>query len=120
MKSILLVNSRNNIRINASVANNFYTKFRGLMFRKEIREDIGLILSERNESVLNTSIHMLFMRFDITAVWMDRNYFIVDKCLAKKWSLAYVSKVPAMHVLELNSSQYENFFVGDKLEIETN
>ena len=118
MKSIILSNNRNQIKISAKVADSFFTKLRGLMFSKEISLNSGLILSENSESVLNTSIHMLFMRYDIAAIWIDRNWNVVDKCLAKKWHLAYFSHRPATHILELNSSQLENFTVGDKLEIQ--
>jgi uncharacterized protein len=118
MKSISLFNPRNNIHIKASVANTFFTKLRGLMFQKEIQPNSGLILSENSESILNTSIHMLFMNFNITAVWINKEWQVVDKCLAKKWHLAYISHLPALHVLELHSSQFENFTIGDQLEIQ--
>ena len=54
------------------------------MFSKEISINSGLILSENSESVLNTSIHMLFMRYDISAIWIDRNWIVVDKLPGKK------------------------------------
>lgn len=118
MKSITLINPRYNTNIQAQVADTFFTKLRGLMFRKEIHPNSGLILSENSESILNTSIHMLFMNFDITAIWINKDWLVVDKHLAKKWHLAYVSHVPALHVLELHASQFENFSIGDKLEIQ--
>ena len=118
MKSITLVNPRNHTIIQAQVADTFFTKLRGLMFRKEIHPNSGLILSENSESILNTSIHMLFMNFDITAIWINKDWLIVDKRLARKWRLAYISSVPALHVLELHTSQFEYFSIGDKLEIQ--
>jgi len=119
MKTLLLTNTRSKVIITTQVAKTFFPKLYGLMFRKEIAPNSGLILSENSESILNTSIHMLFMNFDIAAIWISKDWVVVDKCLAKKWHLAYVSHIPAMHVLELPAFQFNNFLVGDKLEIQT-
>ncbi len=119
MKSARITNPRTNTTINIQIADTFFSKFRGLMFRKEIPANYGLILSERSESILNTSIHMLFMQFNITALWLDQNMTVVDKCVAKKWHLAYASHKPAMHVLELHENQDTNFSIGDSLHLHT-
>jgi len=104
--------------ISACVADTFFSKLAGLMFRKTLPHLEGLLLSDKNESIINTSIHMLFMRFDICAIWIDRSFQIVDKKQARKWTLAYFPKRAAKFVLELNISQINNFEVGDKLEIQ--
>lgn len=116
MKTLKLLNPSSNTIVNTSDANSYLTKLLGLMFRKEIAPDSCLILSERSESIINTSIHMLFMRFDITVVWLSKDHVVVDKTLAKKWHLAYFSHVPAKYVLELHTSQFNNFSIGDKLQ----
>ena len=105
------------MQVKLEVASTFFSKFCGLMFRKSLAPDDGLILSESSESIINSSIHMFFMRFDITVVWLNREFTVVDKCIARKWHPAYFSKTPAMHVLELHNSQYDHFFIGDKLII---
>jgi uncharacterized membrane protein (UPF0127 family) len=86
------------------------------MFRKTLEANTGIILSESSESIINSSIHMFFMRFDIGVLWMDRNYVVVDKCIAKKWRPDYFSKKPAKHVIEIPTSSMDNFLIGDKLE----
>ena len=93
----------------------FFSKLMGLMFRKEIQPGEGIILAERDESRLNTSIHMLFMRFDITVLWLDKQLVIVDKILAKKWRPFYFSKEPAQYVIEIHQSKFEEFNVGERL-----
>jgi len=60
---------------------------------------------------------MLFMRFDIGVVWLSKDLTIVDKKIAKKWHVAYFSRLPAQHVIELHPTQLENFSIGDKLMI---
>ncbi len=119
-KHVTLLNLKNNKKIKIEVASTFFSKFCGLMFRKELASDDGLILSESSESIINSSIHMFFMRFDITVLWLDREFKVVDKCIARKWHPAYFSKIPAMHVLELHISQFVNYSIGDKLDIINN
>jgi uncharacterized protein len=116
-KYVTLQNLSNKNQIKTEVAASFFSKFCGLMFRKGLSPDNGLILSESSESIINSSIHMLFMRFDITVLWLNRELKVVDKCVARRWHLAYFSKIPAKHVLELHVSQLDHFSVGDVLKI---
>lgn len=116
-KYYLLSNSENNTRLKVEIASSFFSKLRGLMFRENLDNLSAIILSESSESIINSSIHMFFMRFDIGVLWLDKNYVIVDKCLAKKWHPAYFSKKPAKHVIEIHTSQLDNFNIGDKLNV---
>lgn len=111
-----LINPRNKTNIRIELANSFFSRFRGLMFRKVLEANTGIILSESSESIINSSIHMFFMRFDIGVLWLDRNYVIVDKRIAKKWHPAYFSRKPAKHVIEIPTSSMDSFSIGDKLE----
>lgn len=86
------------------------------MFNPGLPEYGGILLDEHSESVVNTSIHMLFMNFDITAVWINSNKQVVDVKLAKKWALAYFPKSPARYVLEISSDRMNDFQIGDRLE----
>jgi len=95
----------------------FFSKLLGLMFSKALAEDCGLILVEKNESRLNTSIHMLFMNYDITVLWLDSQKVVVDKVLAKKWHLFYCPQKPAKYVVELHSSKFSDYELGDQLEM---
>lgn len=93
----------------------FFSKLIGLMFSKELPQDQGILLVEKTESRLNTSIHMFFMNYDITALWLDRNLVIVDKALAKRWRPMYLPKKPAQYVVELHCDHYSRFATGDQL-----
>lgn len=95
----------------------FFQKWLGLMFIKELGPDEGMVLMEKKESRISTAIHMLFMSFDITVLWLDKNLAVVDKTLAKKWRPFYMPKKPAQYVLELHKNQFNNYAVGDKLMI---
>ncbi len=85
------------------------------MFSRQIPVDEGIILVENRESKINTSIHMMFMNFDLTVLWLDRDLVVVDKVLAKRWVPIYFPKTRAQYVVELHSNQIANFSIGDQL-----
>ena len=119
MRNLIIYNLTHQTEpVQAKHAESFFPKLAGLMFRKNLPKNSGLLLTEKNDSVVNSSIHMLFMRFDICVVWINSNYKVVDVKIAKKWHLAYFSKKPAQSVLELNVSREKDFLVGDQLKIE--
>ncbi len=91
------------------------SKLKGLMLSKQIPMDYGIILVENNESKINTSIHMMFMNFNLTVLWLDKELVVVDKVLAKKWFPIYFPKAQAQYVVELHSDQFPNFSIGDQL-----
>ena len=95
----------------------FVSRLLGLMFTREIDIDGGIQLAGKRDSIANTSIHMMFMRYDIEVVWVSEDLVVVDKTLAKKWGLFYSPKHPAMHVLELHPSKLSEFEIGDQLLI---
>ena len=93
----------------------FASKLIGLMFSRELGLNSGIILVENSETRINTSIHMMFMNFDLTVLWLDRDLVVVDKVLAKRWVPIYFPKNRAQYVVELHSNQIANFSIGDQL-----
>ena len=53
------------------VADTFFLRLRGLMFRKILPSATGLLLAPCN------SVHMCFMRFAIDVVYMDKEFNII-------------------------------------------
>jgi uncharacterized membrane protein (UPF0127 family) len=103
--------------IKATLCDSFWLKFRGLMFKQTIDEYTGILLAESSDSSINTSIHMFFMDFDITAIWINSNHHVVDVKLARRWRPMYVPIAPARFVLETHVNRLTDFQVGDHLEI---
>jgi len=101
--------------VNVKYCDTFWSKFIGLMFSRELKPDYGLILVEKNETRMNTAIHMLFMKYDLTILWLDKQMVIVDKVVAKKWVPIYFPKKPAQYVVELHHSKFSEYSIGDKL-----
>ncbi len=99
-------------RLNLTHCSTFKDKFLGLMGQKSIPVDGGILLQDTAESILNASIHMFFMRFDIAVFWLNSNYQVVDKALAKKWKPYYAPSTPARYTIETHPDQYEKIPIG--------
>ncbi len=94
----------------------FFTQLRGLTFRSRLGRDEGLLLAGMCDSRLDSSIHMLFVSFDLSVIWINSKMQVVDKVLAKSWRPAYFSKQPARYVLEIHHERWGDFEIGDGVE----
>lgn len=83
------------------------------MFRPRLAPEEGLLLVGRHDSRLDSSIHMLFISFDLTVVWINSEMKVVDKVLAQPWRPAYFSKQPARYALEIHPERWGDFEIGD-------
>lgn len=93
-------------------ANHFFRRFMGLMGRKSMAKDRGLLLTPCNE------IHTFGMKFDIDTVALSKNNEIlfIDRSVSPNKVRKKVKN--ANKILELNSGQADNLklCVGDTLE----
>jgi uncharacterized membrane protein (UPF0127 family) len=94
----------------------FLCRLRGLMFRSRLSLDDGLLLVEKRDSRLNTSIHMFFVPFDLAVFWINSKMTVVDKVIAKSWRPAYFPKADAKYTLELHPNRWGDYEIGDKVE----
>jgi uncharacterized protein len=113
-----------NVRTSAIVlsrvrlADNFWSRFRGLQLVRSLPENEGLLFITGSESRTNTSIHMFFMFFSIAVVWLDASGKVVDTCLAKPWRPAYAPRLPAQYFVEANPDVLNRVKVGDVLRFD--
>jgi uncharacterized membrane protein (UPF0127 family) len=119
MRYAIVNNSSKNYpySIKTLVCDNFWSKFIGLMGHKPLQAHEGLLFVETKAGRLNSSIHMMFMSFDIAVIWVDETCHVIDKIIAKKWQLFYAPRRPALYTLELHSSNYDEFIIGDLIKI---
>lgn len=103
--------------LKATLCESFLCKLRGLMFRKSINIDEGLVFDLQTDSRINAAIHMFFMRFDIAVIWLDSKYIVVDVQLAKRWRPFYTPAKPARFVIETHVQQLSHFKVGDRVRV---
>ena len=98
----------------------FACRLRGLMFRRHLPPDEGLLLVENKASIVATAIHMFFVFFPIAAIWLDDSFRVVDKTLARPFRPFYASRAPARYVLEAVPAVLDRVTIGDQLHVGEN
>ena len=104
----------NGATLEVEIAKTFFSRLRGLMGRRRLDKGHGLLLAPCN------SIHMLFMRFAIDVIYLDKEFCI--KKIARK-VLPWIGMsfcFGAWAALEMTSGEADrlNLRVGQKLERE--
>ena len=89
-------------------ADTFATRLVGLLNRKSLAEDEGLMLFRCS------SIHCFFMKFTIDAVYLSKDMKVLYKETIKPWKIGKMVKNCA-HVLELSEGTARNILVGDSI-----
>ncbi len=117
MRRISIQNSSNPLQkeLHVRYCEGFFPRFLGLMFHPPLEPDDGIILVHPRENRADAGIHMLFMRTNLTVVWINSNLQVVDKRLARRWRPSYIPKQPASYVLECCTSRFSDFYLGDVL-----
>lgn len=97
--------------IEIKVADSFFSKLRGLMFRRKV--DYGLLFILNKETRSKSSIHSFFVFFKFDAVFMGKEGKVIDiKRKIKPFNPLIVPKKPCKYILELPNGK------ADELEIE--
>lgn len=101
------------IPLKAELADSFFKRFKGLMFRKSMASDSALLLSPCN------AIHTFSMRFPIDVVYLDSDARVVHIEKSMQPNKVGKSIKTALSVLELNIDMVEKLSLksGDLLEI---
>lgn len=102
--------------INIGICKSFLSKFKGLMFHPGLDEQEGIALVADSPGIVNSSIHMFFMNFNIAVIWLDSSMHVVDKVIARKWHPYYAPKNSALYTLELHSSKINDFNMNDQVQ----
>src|SRR6266542_3948257 len=105
-----------NKKINApprvGYCDSFLCRLRGLMFRSRLGLNEGLLLVEKRDSRLDTSIHMFFVPFDLAVFCINSEMTVVDKVIAKSWHPAYLPKAGARYTLEIHPDRIGDYAIG--------
>ena len=111
IKDCMIKNSDGEKIFQLEIADTFLKRFLGLMGRKKIPAGQGLLILPCN------SIHMMFMRFSIDAVYVDKN-FVVKKIVRKLPAWLGMSICAGAHaVIELAAGEADRlkFRIGSKV-----
>lgn len=96
------------------------SRMSGLLGKKEIGLEEGILMvmpeGRAGKSGLWTSIHMLGMKFDIAAAWLDEKGEVVHATLAKRRRPYYASPKPAWAVIEIHPEHLDRLSLGKRLQ----
>lgn len=100
------------------IANTFQKRLLGLMFRQKSEFPMIFEIPQNIGSRIRSSIHSLFMRFDLKLVFIDKNNIVFEMADLKPWRL-YVPKKEAKYIIEFDKNKFKNYNIkiGDKIEI---
>ncbi len=115
----ILYNKLNNEKISEIIiANTFQKRLLGLMFRQKTEFPMLFEIPQNIGTKMRSSIHSLFMRFDLKLVFIDKNNIVFEMADLKPWRL-YVPKKEAKYIIEFEKTRFENYNIkiNDKIEI---
>lgn len=95
------------------VADTFFKRARGLMFRRF--KPLLIVMPQESREL--SSIHSLFVFFPFDAVFLDSKGVVVDARSVKPFTLKITPRKPAKYILELRAGEIKRkkIRVGKKL-----
>jgi uncharacterized membrane protein (UPF0127 family) len=106
----LYVNN-NLLSSNITLAENFKTKLIGLLNKKSLDKNEGLLLKNCS------GIHCFFMEFTIEAVYLSKDMKVLYKETVKPWRIGKFVR-NCTHVLELPEGMAKDIEIGDYIILE--
>ena len=99
------------IATDLKTADSFWGRFRGLMLRSELAPGSGLLLRP------GTSIHMMFMRFPIDAIFCDKEHRVTKVARGlRPWVGVAAGGKGAKYVIELPSGAAADVLPGHQMQ----
>lgn len=115
MKKAIITKNGITVTANAEVADGFFSRFRGLMFRKSIDPDYALHITPCNQ------VHMFNMRFALDVVYLSETGEVVEIHENVKPNKVCKAVRNAKSVLEMRATAASAHGIakGDVLKIKT-
>ncbi len=96
----------------------WWCRLRGLMFRRGLRPDEGLLFTWPRAGRWQAAVHMWGMFFPLALVWLNGDLQVVDVRSARPWRTVAVPREPARYLLELPLPWRQAFAIGHRLALE--
>lgn len=105
------VNKENIVLENLKLANGFFEKFKGLMWRKRLNKSEGLMILSCN------SIHTCFMKFPIDVLFLNMDHEVIAmRKEVKPWRMVnFIKKAYITVEMPEGTIEHKNVEVGDLL-----
>ncbi len=95
---------------NVQIADTFLSRLKGLLGRKSIGIDEGLLLTSCS------SIHCFFMKFTIDVVYLSDSMEVLYKETVKPWGMGKLVK-NTRNILEMHEGASTNIEIGDIIKV---
>ena len=113
----ILYNKESNMEIKVGIADSFSSRLLGLMFKKKTEYPLLFEIPNTINRRHRSSIHSLFMRFDIVLVFIDGNNLVYEITDLAPWNY-YVPEKSAKYIVEFDKKEFNNCLkIGDEIEI---
>jgi uncharacterized membrane protein (UPF0127 family) len=83
------------------------------MFRRRLLSDEVCLFVFENEGIVAATVHMLFVFFPISLVWLDAQRRVVDVRLARPFGPYYAPRKAARYLIEGPPGLLDKVSVGD-------
>ena len=99
------------------IANGFLSRLMGLMFRRKAEYPLLFEIPQKINKKERSSIHSLFMRFELKLVFIDNEDAVFEIANLKPWKY-YVPKKGAKYIIEFDKKEFDDDLkIGDVIEI---
>ena len=99
------------------MADDFFSRLMGLMFRENAKVPLLFEIPQKINSRKKSTIHSLFMRFDIVLAFIDENNLVYEIADLTPWNY-YVPEKSAKYIVEFDKKEFNNCLkIGDEIEI---
>lgn len=116
LKSIRLKNSNKKIA-KIRIANTFFSRLMGLMFKENAKVPLLFEIPLKIQKKERSSIHSLFMRFEIVLVFIDKSNVVYEIAELRPFNY-YIPKKPARYIVEFDKREFNDCLkIGDEIEI---
>jgi uncharacterized protein len=114
----MLFNKTKNKKIieNVKFAKTYAQKTKGLIFEKPDHFNYALIFEFSKETRHKASLHMMFMRFPIGVLFLNKEKKVVDIAELKPWQLNYTPKQKAKYAIEMPIHKIWDISLEDVIE----
>lgn len=118
LKILYIKNSNEKIG-KIKMANSFFKRFLGLMFKDGCDYPLLFEIPDKVKMKERSSIHSLFMRFELTLVFIDEDDLIYEIVDLKPWKF-YVPQKRAKYIIEFDKREFNNYDlkIGDEIGLE--
>lgn len=114
----LFIKNSDEKMVKIEMANGFFKRFIGLMFKSRCDYPLLLEIPQDIKIKERSSIHSLFMRFELALVFIDDKNLVYEIANLKPWKY-YVPKKGAKYIIEFDKREFDNYDlkIGDGIEL---